>query len=198
MRSFATDGGAGAGTDRSDIVLAALSAGGRSARFDPVQVQNLLFLIDSEVADDFRGSHIDFEPYHAGPYDPTVCDVAESLAVEARAVIDRAGPCWTVSVSDAGFGQGRAALHRMARRAGHYVAKASRWMLAQPSPPIVPPIYRGYPEMAVSSRIRRAALCYPEAAGCRRMPPALKGMASWAGVFHSRRHSDETKPWPNS
>ena len=94
-------------------------------------------------------------------------------------MIDRTGPCWTVSVCEAGFRQGLAGRKRMARRGSGYAAKASRRILAQPFGAMLPAVYRKLPEMAVSSRIPPAPLCSAEAAGHLRMHPFLQGTACW-------------------
>ena len=54
---------------RSEIVLAAVAAGGSGARFFPVQLQKLLFLIDREIPELVHGPHFRFIPYYYGPFD---------------------------------------------------------------------------------------------------------------------------------
>ncbi len=177
--------------DRAEVVLAAWSAGGRGSRFNPIQFQSLIFLIDREVADHIGGPRFDFEPYIAGPFAPAVFDVAESLAADGDAIIDRTGPYWAFSVSEAGFSRGQAALSRMPRHASRYVAKASGWVLTQPFGAMVSAIFRQYPDMAVNSGIAQYALRDSGWATQRRMHPFLAGMASLVGVFHGRRRLPE-------
>ena len=171
--------------ERSVVVLAALSATGEIARLNALQVQNLLFLLDREIASCLGGPHFDFKPYHAGPYDPNVFREVESLAEEGKIVIDRSGPYWTFSVSTTGFEEGRQALARMTGHARRYLAKASRWILTQPFWAMVSGIYQQYPDMAVNNRIPQSTLQDP---GWRqRMHPFLAGMVSLVEVFHSHR-----------
>ena len=175
--------------ERSDIVLAALSADRRASWFNAIAIQVLLFLIDREIAEDLGGPHFDFEPYVAGPFDPDVFDVIESLAEEGSLVIDRGGPYWAVSVSGSGLQNGRAYLERMGRPASRYMTKASRWVLAQSFHALMIAIFRQYPEMAVNSWIPRSALRRAERAEQRRMHPLLSGLASLTSVFHGLRPS---------
>ncbi len=89
--------------NRSDNVLVALSAGGRGSRFNAIQPELLLFLIDREIADAPGGPQFDFEPYLVGPHDPAVFKAVDSLEAEGKAIVDRGSPpFWEVSVSEAG------------------------------------------------------------------------------------------------
>ncbi|MDE0105626.1 MAG: hypothetical protein OXN89_24880 [Bryobacterales bacterium] len=40
------------------------------ARFDPIQIQRVLFLVDREVGWVIGGPHFQFEPAACGPIDP--------------------------------------------------------------------------------------------------------------------------------
>ena len=48
---------------RFDVVLAVMAAGGAGARYDPVRVQKLFFLIDREIPEFIDGPYFHFEPY---------------------------------------------------------------------------------------------------------------------------------------
>ena len=176
--------GSEAGVDRSDIVLAALAAGGSDARYNPVQIQKLLFLVDREIPDDIGGPHFDFQPYHYGPYDGTVFAVAERQVEDGKAIVDWSGPYRVHCLSETGFTEGLAVLRRMPRAASRYVAKAAEWVLSQTFGTLVSAIYRQYPDMAVNSRIPVAALRGQERVRQRQIHPFLKGMASVIRVPH--------------
>ena len=147
------------------------------ARFDPVQVQKVLFLIDREVGDDVGGPHFAFQPSAYGPFDPDVFSVLEQLAAEGKAVIDSSGPCSAYSVAGAGRSDGQAILGRMERRVSHYIAKAARWVLSQSFWDLIAGIHRAYPEMALDSRMLLAAIPGPDVRRPRRLHPFLAGMA---------------------
>ena len=48
---------------RSELVLATMAAGGPRARFDPIRIQLLLFLIDRCAGPVLGGPHFGFRPY---------------------------------------------------------------------------------------------------------------------------------------
>ena len=150
--------GSEAAVDRSDVVLGALAAGGSDARYSPVQIQTLLFLIDREIPGDIGGPHFEFQPYHYGPYDRAVLAVAKRQEGDAKVVVDRNGPYRLYLLSEAGLREGLIALKRMPKAASRYMAKASEWVLSQTFGTLVSAIYRHYPDMAVNSRIPEAAL----------------------------------------
>ena len=57
---------------RSQVVLAAMAAGGPGAGFFPIQLQKVLFLIDREIHEFVNGPHFHFIPYHYGPCDKDI------------------------------------------------------------------------------------------------------------------------------
>lgn len=185
--------GSEADVDRSDVVLGALAAGGSDARYSPVQIQTLLFLIDREIPEDIGGPHFDFQPYHCGPYDPAVVAVAKRQAGDGKVVVDGNGPFEVYSLSEPGLREGLAALKRMPRAASRYVAKASEWVLSQTFGTLVSAIYRQYPDMAQNSRIPEAALRGRRRMRRRRMHPFLRGMASVVRIPHRARRDDSSE-----
>ena len=172
--------------ERCEIVLAAMTSAGRRARFDPVKIQTVLFLIDREVPDAIGGPLFDFRPHDFGPLDPAVFDALERLAELGNVVIDEAGPYLVYRVSDEGAGVGRAALRRMPKRAARYSSKAARWALAQSFWGLVAAIHRAYPEMALDGPELRAAIPEHTRSQALAAHPFLAGMASVIGVFLER------------
>ena len=69
--------------ERSELVLAALAAGGKNASYSPVQVQKLLFLVDREGEKLVGGKHFNFVPYDYGPFDREVYDELARILHEA-------------------------------------------------------------------------------------------------------------------
>lgn len=167
--------------DPSEIVLAAMVGGGSGARFDPVQIHQLLFLIDKEIADEIGGPYFDFKPSAHGPYDEEVFAVFSLLATDRAVGTDRKGPCTVYFLSETGREVGNAALDSMAKRAARFVREASRWVLSQSYWELVTAIYEHYPEMTVN---QPSFNWRPEVASrpkWRRKHPFLSGMAA---IFH--------------
>lgn len=178
------DGGLEKAAERSAIVLAALCAGGRTARFNAIQAQYLLFLIDREIPREVGGPHFDFQPAEGGPFDPAVHQVIEALAAAGRAATDNAGPYWTCIATETGYREGMGHLTEMPRPARQYVSRAARWVLSQPFWAMVSGIFRQYPEMAVNSQIPLSALRDP--GWQRTMHPFLAGVVSLVGIFRGQ------------
>ena len=185
-----TRAGSRAGVDRSEIVLAALAAGGSSAEYSPIQFQKLLFLIDREIPDYIGGPHFNFQPYHYGPYDQSVFEVAELLAEDGKVIIDDKGPYRHYFLSEAGLNDGLSVLERIPRTASRYMAEASKWVLRQSFRTLLSAIYRHYPDMAIKSVMPELASQGQQRARQRRMHPFLKGMASVIHVPHNSRGED--------
>lgn len=172
--------------ERCDIVLAAMASAGRQARFDPVRIQNVLFLIDREVPDAIGGPLFDFRPHDYGPLDPGMFDDLERLAERGSVVIDDAGPYLVYQVSEEGARAGRSALRRMPKRAARFVRKAAGWALSQSFWGLVAAIHRGYPETALDGPALRAAIPEYARSQVRAMHPFLAGIASVVGAFFGR------------
>lgn len=169
--------------DRPDVVLAAMVAGGKVERYNAVQVENLLLLIDREAADEIGGPFFAFGPTEYGPFDVAVLETVERLAAMGSAVIDEAVPYWACFASEVGYDRGVPILAGMPAAVRRYLRKAARWILPEPFWSMMAGIYRRYPEMAVNSRIPPSALRDP---GRTRMHPFLAGMVSLVGIFSRR------------
>lgn len=168
------------------MVLAAMTSAGTRARFDPVRIQKILFLIDREVPGATGGPLFDFRPHDYGPIDPAVFDDLERLAEQGSVVIDDARPYPVYWVSEEGARVGRAALRRMPKRAARFIGKVARWALSQSFWGLVAAIHRGYPETALDGPGLRAAIPEHARSQIRTVHPFLAGMASVVGVFLGR------------
>jgi hypothetical protein len=138
--------------DRSGIVLAALAAGGENATFTPVQVQKLLFLIDRRAARLVGGPYFDFKPYDFGPFDRTVYQVLEMLAMQGLVYQTRAR-YRLYSLSPEGYRRGVELLHAYPE-AKNYVQQVANWVRSLSFSQLVAAIYRDYPDMKVNSIFR--------------------------------------------
>ncbi len=160
-----------------------MAAGGSEARFNAVQIEILLLLIDREIADNLGGPHFDFKPYPHGPYDAAVLATVEHLTSEGRVVIDSTAPYWVCLTTSVGFVEGQTELNRMTRRAARFLEAAAGWVLSLPFRPMLAAIYRRYPDMAARSQIPLAALRNTECARHEGIHPFLRGMAQSVGIL---------------
>ncbi len=140
---------------RSDIVTASFAAGGPGAAFDPIRAQNLLFLIDREVSDRIGGPFFDFRPYHYGPFDRAVYGVIGELVAAGTAHVDTSGSCSHYLLTTTGYRRGAEVLADFSDPVADYMKRASRWVRLMPYRRMLAAIRRQYPDMAVSSVIRR-------------------------------------------
>ena len=162
---------------RSDILLAAMTAGGAGARYDPVRVQKLFFLIDRELPEFIDGPHFHFEPYHYGPFDKAVYEELESLAERGELSIDTMRRYNQYSLTDSGYERGVAILSALPEPAAKYMEDAAKWVRLVPLKHLLSAIYRQYPDMAVNSVLPQAVSGYSHASFRFPMPSFLSGMA---------------------
>ncbi len=163
--------------ERYQVVLAAMAAGGPGARFNPVQVQKNLFLIDREIPDRVAGPHFNFEPYDHGPFDKAVYEVLDSLAREDQVSIDRTNRYRTYTLTGSGFERGTAVLGELPEPVARYMREAARWVRSLTFGRLLAPIYQHYPDMEVNSIVPNMASRYPRASRLFPIPSFLSGMA---------------------
>jgi uncharacterized protein len=140
-------------TPRQEIVLAALATES-GARFAPVQVQKLFFLIDENAAASIGGRQFEFAPYDYGPFDKAVYHELEYLArlgmVQIMSSGGSAGRRY-YSLTPTGQQIGERRLDRMPAPTVDYVRNASRWVRSLSFAQLVGSIYRLYPRMRENS-----------------------------------------------
>lgn len=141
--------------DRREIVLAAFAAGGENARFSPVQVQKLLFLMDREASEFVGGPHFDFVPYDYGPFDRAVYDVLGELSTEGLVETRNSGRYREYSLTPEGYESGRASLEELPDKARSFLLRLTEWVMNLSFRQLVAAIYRRYPEMKANSIFRR-------------------------------------------
>lgn len=162
---------------RSEIVLAAMAAGGPEARYDPVRVQKLFFLLDREIPQYIDGPCFHFEPYHYGPFDKAVYEELDELAKQGMINIDTTGRYNQYSLTDSGHARGVAVLRTLLEPAARYTEDVAKWIRFVPFKHLLLAIYRQYPDMAVNSIIPQAASGRSHALFRFTMPSFLSGMA---------------------
>lgn len=145
--------GQGGRVTRQELVLAALSAGGRGVWFEPVQVQKLFFLIDREISRDVGGPHFNFRPYDYGPFDSDVYTELERMEGTGLAHI-AAGYYRSYSLSEQGHARGAELLKGLPGRARDFITRAARWVNSLSFSQLVSAIYDKYPDMKAASIFR--------------------------------------------
>ena len=136
---------------RRDYVLAVMSAGEDLARFSPVQVQKLFFLLDEEIPDRVGGPHFNFQPYDYGPFDKAVYQDLDKMAFHGLVDQTGDGRSRTYMLTSEGLQRGRMALGKLTPGMQSYVAALSNWVRSLSFAQLVSEIYRRYPEMRVNS-----------------------------------------------
>ena len=139
---------------RSELVLAALAAGGQNLHYEPVQVQKLLFLIDREAQDYIDGARFDFRPYDYGPFDREVYSELDALSVEGLVRIEPRSSRRVYSLTAEGHQAGQRHLADVQEPARNYFERAATWVRSLSFSQLVSAIYRQYPDMAVNSIFR--------------------------------------------
>lgn len=139
---------------RSEMLMAALAAGGENVSFTPVQVQKLCFLLDREAAHLLEGPHFNFAPYDYGPFDRAVYDGLDSLARGGMARIENAGRYRVYALTHAGFQSGTALMRRLPAGTQDYLVSMAAWVRELNFEQLVAAIYNRYPEMKINSVFR--------------------------------------------
>ena len=139
--------------DVTELVPAALAAGGYQAPYNPTHVQKLFFLIDWELADLVDGPHFNFQPFHYGPFDRKVYDVLFMLAERSLVEVDWEGDFPIYMLTPKGERFGRASLDEQSPVVVGSLTQCARWVRAQSFRSLIVEIYARYPDMTVNSRV---------------------------------------------
>ena len=138
--------------NREQFVLAAL-APAHGAPHSPVQVQKLLFLLDTNLRNVIGGPHFNFEPYHYGPFDKDVYTVMGALAVQGLVEITPEPACrWdTYRLTAQGQQDAEAVLQTLPFEAHTYVTTMSGFVRSLSFAQLVAAVYKAYPHMKINS-----------------------------------------------
>ncbi|HHJ17595.1 MAG TPA: hypothetical protein ENJ80_12935 [Gammaproteobacteria bacterium] len=137
--------------ERTELVKAAMAAGGPDATYGPAQLQKLFFLIDREIASLVDGPVFQFNPYDYGPFDSEVYDTVGELQVNGSAVVDHSQRFRTYSLTPQGYHEGAAILQQMSGDARHFIERAASWVRSVSFQEMVSAIYKQYPDMKANS-----------------------------------------------
>ncbi len=140
--------------ERSEIVLAALAAGGDKAAFTPVQVQKLFFVIDRELGPRVDGPHFAFVPYDYGPFDGAVYRELEALSHRGLVHIKETGSLKIYSLTPEGFARGSRLVGLLGENVRQFLVRAAKWIRSLGFGALVSAIYAKYPEMKAKSIFR--------------------------------------------
>jgi hypothetical protein len=138
--------------NREQFVLAAL-APAHGAPHSPVQVQKLLFVLDTNMRNVVGGPHFNFEPYHYGPFDKDVYAVMGALAAQGLAEIAPEPACrWdTYRLTAQGQQEGESLLQTLPCKARTYVTTISDFVRSLSFAQLVAAVYKAYPDMKINS-----------------------------------------------
>jgi uncharacterized protein YwgA len=139
--------------NRPDLLLAALSAAGKGVQYEPVQVQKLFFLIDTEISNLVGGPHFDFQPYDYGPFDSAVYSELEALQARGLVAIEQ-GYYRHYALTDGGYERGAKLLEAMNAGAREFLCAAAKWVRSLSFSELVSAIYKKYPPMRKNSIFR--------------------------------------------
>ncbi len=162
---------------RSQIVLAAMAAGRPRARYDAVQLQKLLFLIDREAADMLNGPFFDFQPHHYGPFDKAVYEAVKTLIARSQVREDTGGRYVRYALTNRGREAGMAILTGLPEPASRYMSEVASWVLTVSFYQLLSAVYSRYPDMAVNSVVTFRRRPYMSAEYGFPMPSFASGMA---------------------
>lgn len=139
--------------DKYSITLAALAPSNRKS-YSPVQVQKLLFLIDTNIANKVDGPHYNFEPYDYGPFDSDVYSVLSDLALSGKIEIyDVPGRNWNMyKLTEIGQREGQEIFNSIKdQQSKDYIKSLSEFVRSLSFSQLVSAVYKAYPEMKVNS-----------------------------------------------
>ena len=137
----------------SDVLLAAMAAGGGHAKYTPVQIQKLMFVVDREIPSLVGGPHFAFKPDVFGPFDDGVYDVVRNLADRNMIRIESSWDSPIYSLYDNAFELGCSILAQLPVEASRFIQGAAYWICTLSLRQLVMSINSIYPDMAVNSTV---------------------------------------------
>lgn len=138
--------------NRKELILACLSTS-KGAKYQPVQVQKMFFIIDKEAAHLVGGPHFDFQPYHYGPFDKDVYTTFEELGSEGYIEIDEPIKVGSKRFSLTPIGQekGQEIFSTLSPNIQDFFRRLDEFVRKLSFQKLVMVIYERYPEMRARS-----------------------------------------------
>jgi len=171
---------------KSDFILAAMAGAHECAAFDPVRIQKLIFLIETQAASFINGPHFDFKPYHYGPFDKSVFRELDRLHAQGKVELLGAAERRYYALTSLGREHGTTVLNTFSESLSDFFQKCPRWVLSMSFRDLLGAIYEKYPEMAVHSVASDLVARRPSKAQVSPAPDFLSGIArslDLAGVY---------------
>ncbi len=139
--------------NKKELLISAL-ASGASEEFSPVQLQKLIFLIDSELSPQVGGAYFHFKPYHYGPFDVTVYEEFLKLELEGLCHTKGNGKTRAYMITEPGKKYAKKILNSLSESQKKYISEVARFVQSLAFPQLVSSIYKAYPHMKVNSVFR--------------------------------------------
>lgn len=136
---------------RSQVVLAAMAAGGPGTGFFPIQLQKILFLIDREIHEFVNGPHFHFIPYRYGPFDKDIYIEVNALIRKREVGANAEARYPLYFLTDSGTLSGINALNGFPEPASRYMKEAAVWVRSLTFRQLLAAVYAYFPDMAVNS-----------------------------------------------
>jgi hypothetical protein len=136
--------------DKRDFALACLSVA-NGANHSPVQVQKLFFLIEKNIPEEIDGPYFNFHSYNYGPFDKSVYEVLEELALHGYVEIGPERNWKSYKLSQIGQERGQEVFDSMSVRAKNYIQLVSNFVRSLSFTQLISAIYKAYPDMRVNS-----------------------------------------------
>ena len=134
-------------TKRQKMLLATMAAGGENARFSPIQVQKMFFIIDREASELIDGPYFDFKAFSYGPHDRAVYEELDAMVEMGvvQAHIDHRNHDYFLSPE--GYHQGLVELNRFSGKVVSFMKRLTEWVTSITFQQLVSSIFHKYPDM---------------------------------------------------
>ena len=141
----------------TQVILAALAAGGDKAKLDPVQMQHVLFLIDETVPEWVDGPHFEFVPGPIGPFDQSVKASILQLCRGGHLLIETESGRVLLGLTKQGRDLGTVVLQRLDASMGLYLSELHVWVHSHGFGQRLSDIQSRFPD-AVTNRLSTASV----------------------------------------
>lgn len=134
------------------MVLACF-ASSKSALYEPVQIQKLIFLFQEQASPFFRVKPFTFRAYDYGPFDSDIYTTLERLANQG--LVEIIGQPYNrnryYKLAEAGHPSANSALEAITEPYKTYLIQLAEWVQSLSFAQLVGAIYKDYPEMRKNS-----------------------------------------------
>lgn len=139
--------------NKKELLIAALGSSTKK-EFSPVQLQKLMFLIDSELSPQVGGPYFNFKPYHYGPFDVAIYEEFLRLELEGLGHTKGGGRSRKYAVTESGNEYAQKILSGLSQSQKKYISEVAEFVQSLSFPQLVSSIYKAYPHMKANSVFR--------------------------------------------